>query len=213
MLIPVVWRLVDAARTGAGYREDSHYRFTVMLAVVRPVVLELGRPRVLDGAIDTPDEIAYLERNEVHGLSPATARQTVERRKTAHRQALPGYTILGKEAAQLGNEDRVRGTPASRGTAVGTVRVVRDESEFASLNSGEVLVCPYTNPTWTPLFSLASAVVVDAGGAASHAAIVAREHGIPAVMGTGNGTRVPTGGQRVIVDGAAGTVMRAETAG
>jgi rifampicin phosphotransferase len=89
---------------------------------------------------------------------------------------------------------------------------VHDESEFASLRDGEVLVCPYTNPTWTPLFSLAAAVVVDAGGAASHAAIVAREHGIPAVMGTRNGTRVLADGQRVVVDGDAGTVVLAGTA-
>ena len=61
---------------------------------------------------------------------------------------------------------------------------------FASLLPGEVLVCPYTNPSWTPLFERAVAVVVDTGGLASHAAIVAREYGIPAVMGTGTGTRV-----------------------
>jgi pyruvate,water dikinase len=70
-----------------------------------------------------------------------------------------------------------------------------------------VLVAPYTNPTWTPLFALAGAVVVDAGGVASHAAIVAREYGLPAVMGTGNATTRLRDGQRVLVDGEAGRVV------
>jgi rifampicin phosphotransferase len=74
------------------------------------------------------------------------------------------------------------------------------------VHSGDVLVCPYTNPAWTPLFSRAAAVVVDSGGIGSHAAIVAREYGIPAVMGTGTATTVLTDGQRVIVDGDAGLV-------
>ncbi len=69
-----------------------------------------------------------------------------------------------------------------------------------------MLVCPYTNPSWTPLFQRAAAVVVDSGGPASHAAIVAREYGIPAVMGTGRGTSVLSDGQLVTVDGTSGRV-------
>ncbi|TQM11981.1 PEP/pyruvate-binding domain-containing protein [Pseudonocardia kunmingensis] len=214
LLAPVVRRLVDAARTSAGFREDSHYQLVMTLAVARRVVLELGRRFCERGLLDAPDDIAYLERAEVTGLPPAAVRETVERRKAARRAALPGYSLIRAEpGAPVGDDGEVRGTPASRGSAVGPVRVVHDESEFANLQDGEVLVCPYTNPTWTPLFALASAVVVDAGGAASHAAIVAREHGIPAVMGTGNGTRVLTDGQRVVVDGNAGTVVHAGAAG
>jgi pyruvate,water dikinase len=74
------------------------------------------------------------------------------------------------------------------------------------LESGEILVCPYTNPSWTPLFGRAAAVVVDLGGVGSHAAIVAREYGIPAVMGTSNGTSILTDGQLVTVDGKLGRV-------
>ena len=74
---------------------------------------------------------------------------------------------------------------------------------------GEVLVCPYTNPSWTPLFQRAAAVVVDSGGVASHAAIVAREYGIPAVMGTGTATSVLSTGQRITVDGNTGRVTAA----
>ena len=92
----------------------------------------------------------------------------------------------------------------------GPVRVVRGPEEFGRLRSGDVLVCPYTNPSWTPLFQRAAAVVVDSGGATSHAAIVAREYGIPAVMGTGDGTRVLTDGRLVTVDGTAGRVTAAD---
>jgi len=73
-----------------------------------------------------------------------------------------------------------------------------------------VLVCPYTNPTWTTLFQRAAAVVVDSGGPGSHAAIVAREYGIPAVMGTGVGTATLTNGQLVTVNGSTGRVVLAD---
>jgi pyruvate,water dikinase len=89
------------------------------------------------------------------------------------------------------------------------VRVIRDASGFGSLRPGEVLVAPWTNPSWTPLFGIAGAVVVDTGGPASHAAIVAREYGIPAVVGTGNGTAVLPDGKVVTVDGAGGRVLDA----
>ena len=99
------------------------------------------------------------------------------------------------------------GTPASRGVATGAARIIAGPAEFASLRGGEVLVCPYTNPSWTPLFQRACAVVVDTGGLGSHAAIVAREYGIPAVMGTGTGTTTLAPGQRITVDGDQGIVV------
>ena len=101
------------------------------------------------------------------------------------------------------------GVPASGGRATGPVRVIREPAEFGALRGGDVLVCPYTNPTWTSLFQRAAAVVVDSGGIGSHAAIVAREYGMPAVMGTGNGTTVLVDGQRVTVDGDTGRVTAA----
>jgi pyruvate,water dikinase len=102
----------------------------------------------------------------------------------------------------------VTGTPAGAGIATGIARVVRGADDFDRLGSGEILVCPYTNPAWTPLFQRAAAVVVDTGATASHAAIVAREYGIPAVMGTGTGTLVISDGETVSVDGTHGRVTR-----
>ena len=86
---------------------------------------------------------------------------------------------------------------------------IRGPAEFGALRGGDVLVCPYTNPAWTPLFQRAAAVVVDSGGLGSHAAIVAREYGIPAVMGTGTGTGMLIDGQLVTVDGDTGRVTAA----
>ena len=94
--------------------------------------------------------------------------------------------------------------------ARGPARIVRDIAEFGKLRAGDVLVAPVTNPAWTPLFQRAAAVVVDAGGAASHAAIVAREYGVPAVMGTLSGTQELKDGQWIEVDGTHGLVLKAE---
>ncbi len=91
--------------------------------------------------------------------------------------------------------------------------MIHGPTEFSRLAPGDVLVCPYTNPAWTTLFQRAAAVVVDSGGPGSHAAIVAREYGIPAVMGTGIGTATLTDGQLVTVNGSTGRVTAAETDG
>jgi len=101
----------------------------------------------------------------------------------------------------------VTGTLAGGGRVSGAVRIVREPSEFGTLQQGEILVCPAANPSWTPLFQRAAAVVVDTGGLASHAAIVAHEYGIPAIMGTGRGTSLLSTGQQVSVDGGSGRVL------
>ena len=99
------------------------------------------------------------------------------------------------------------GTPASAGTYTGRVRLVRSEADFGTFLPGEVWVCATASPSWTILFAAAGALVADGGGVLAHAAIVAREHGLPAVVGTVHGTKKLTDGQLVTVDGTAGTVM------
>jgi pyruvate,water dikinase len=100
----------------------------------------------------------------------------------------------------------LHGQPASAGTARGRVRVVRDPASVADFEPGDVLVAPQTDPSWTPLFMVASAVVVGVGAMMSHAMIVSRELGIPCVAGIENVTELVTDGAMVEVDGAAGTV-------
>jgi pyruvate,water dikinase len=84
--------------------------------------------------------------------------------------------------------------------------VILSPADFERMVLDTILVCPTTNPAWTPLFALAKGLVTDIGGVAAHGSIVAREYGIPAVMGTGNGTQRIVSGQQVTVDGDAGTV-------
>jgi phosphohistidine swiveling domain-containing protein len=205
---PIINRQLRAARSGAGFRDDSQYVIEISFAVARRVLLELGSRLAAIGALAEPDDIVYLTIDELDPASNEASLRLVERRKAARVAALDDYTVIPAELFMPADTDGlVRGMPASRGRVVGRVRVIHDESEFATLEAGEVLVCPFTNPTWTPLFSIAAAVVVDSGGAASHAAIVAREVGIPAIMGTGNGTRILSDGQRVLVDAELGIVV------
>jgi pyruvate,water dikinase len=112
------------------------------------------------------------------------------------------------EAALMARETPsadLAGTPASAGTATGTVRVILDPVG-ARLEPGEILVAPSTDPGWTPLFMTAGALVMEMGGVISHGAVVAREYGIPAVVGVPDATSRLRTGQVVTVDGAAGTV-------
>ncbi|WP_149202162.1 PEP/pyruvate-binding domain-containing protein [Actinotalea subterranea] len=98
------------------------------------------------------------------------------------------------------------GSAGSRGTVTGVVRVVRGPDDFARASAGDILVCLWTDPSWTPLLGVVGGVVTQTGGALSHAAIVAREHGIPAVLGVPDALTRLRDGDRVTVDGTAGTV-------
>ena len=101
---------------------------------------------------------------------------------------------------------RAATSPLPSGTYRGPARIIRTESEYGKLRAGDVLVCLTTSPVWSVLFPNVGALVTNAGGALSHAAIIAREFGIPAVVGTGNATELVRDGQILVVDGAAGTV-------
>jgi pyruvate,water dikinase len=100
----------------------------------------------------------------------------------------------------------LKGVAASPGRVTALARVLHGPEDFAQMQAGDVLVAAITTPAWTPLFARASAVVTDVGGPLSHGSIVAREYGIPAVLGTGEATRRICSGDVVTVDGGAGTV-------
>jgi pyruvate,water dikinase len=123
-------------------------------------------------------------------------------------QLLWGVTAdrLREWAAGAEAGDGVHGYPASPGVAEGVARVVRDVNEIGTVQQGEVLVCPVTAPSWAPVFPKISAAVSDIGGMMSHAAIIAREYGLPAVVGTGHATKQIKTGDRVRVDGNTGVV-------
>src|SRR5204862_1792377 len=103
--------------------------------------------------------------------------------------------------------DGLVGTPASRGAAEGIARVIVDEHDFRRIEPGDVLVTTTTTPAWTPLFPSLAALVTETGGILSHAAVVAREYGLPAVVGVANATRAIPDGSRIRVDALEGTVQ------
>jgi pyruvate,water dikinase len=118
------------------------------------------------------------------------------------RENLNQWLASGGEA----NSNEVRGFAASSGVVEGPARVVKSVEEISRLRKGDILVCQVTNPTWAPIFQKIAAAVSDIGGSMSHAAIVAREYGLPAVVGTGNATLRIKDGQRIRVDGGRGVV-------
>ena len=102
----------------------------------------------------------------------------------------------------------IKGISGSSGTASGPACVITGPEEFGKLKKGDILICHYTDPEWTPLFTLAAAVVSDTGGSLLHAAIVEREYGIPAVLGTCTATEDITDGEMILVDGGTGEVKK-----
>ena len=213
---------VAAAKAGTAFREDSHFYATMVLPPLRRALSDLGRRLCEAGVLADPADVHHLRFEELAGMDDGGALPAAERERyrrlvlarAAKRRELEGIPLLDTASLFAHGRRRpgalVSGMPASRGQATGTVRIIRGPDEFGLLRSGEILVCPYTNPSWTPLFQRAAAVVVDAGGIASHAAIVAREYGIPAVMGTGSGTSALQDGQLVLVDGTRGRVTAAD---
>jgi pyruvate,water dikinase len=109
--------------------------------------------------------------------------------------------------------DTLKGVAASPGRVTAPARVLHGPEDFDQMQAGDVLVAPMTTPAWTPLFARASAIVTDVGGPLSHGSIVAREYGIPAVLGTGTATRRINSGQVITVDGGAGVVSVSKDGG
>ena len=201
-------------------REDTHFYATMALPVVHRVALELGKRLQRTGTLCRPEDVFHLRLEELADAGPswpppadvlerlaATAERRRLKRESVESRPFFDPGLLGTPGVHRPPGVLLAGTPGSPGVARGPARIVLDEAGFAALRDGEVLVAPLTNPAWTPLFARAAAVVVDTGGAASHAAIVAREYGVPAVMGTGDGTTKLADGQVVIVDGTRGVVI------
>lgn len=200
-------RLRETVRDAA-IRQTHQYRL---------IAREIGTRLAASGEIDSPDDVFYLVRDELRH-PPAYAKALIARRR-AERERLetqrPPLSFVGEwkpsgnDVAELKPGEYLRGTPVSAGLAKGPVRVLTVDS-MDELEPGEVLVTAFTDTGWTPFFSYAAAVVVDTGGEMSHAAVVAREFGIPCVVGTFTGSKVLETGYVVEVDGASGVVTRVE---
>jgi pyruvate,water dikinase len=214
-------------------REEQVREWTRPWPVMRRAVVRIGESLAGRGLLEAADDVFFLQRDEVLGALRGAALPTptsVAKRRTRREEqarlvppmAVGTWSPMLKRfvdsypamfGARPSERAIVSGVPASSGTATGLVRVIRGPDEFDRLRPGEVLVAPFTAPAWTPLFTRAAAVVTDVGSAAAHASIVAREYGIPAVVGCGDATARLETGMRVTVDGSTGNVEPAADPG
>jgi rifampicin phosphotransferase len=221
-------RLLADAQHLVPLREEQVAELTIAWPVMRRAVWRIGEALASRGVIAEPDDIFFLTRDEVlSALGDGGAASRVDvaaRRSTREQQArlVPPLLVgrlnplLKKYFAGMSrlfgavpsDTAIVSGTPASAGRASGAVRVIRGPEQFDELEPGEILVASLTAPAWTPLFTRAAAVVTDVGSPAAHASIIAREYGIPAVVGCGDATACLRTGMRVTVDGTTGNVER-----
>jgi pyruvate,water dikinase len=170
----------------------------------------------LDSGAAAPERGAALE-DRRDRITKRKAVWRAEKRATPPQQLPPKGRVMGIKtdafmpvSAEEQTGDVLKGVAASPGQITGTARVLLGPEDFHQMRSGDVLVAEITTPAWTPLFAMASAVVTDIGGPLSHGSIVAREYGIPAVLGTGVATQRIQSGQVVTVDGDAGLVTLVE---
>jgi pyruvate,water dikinase len=209
------------ARDLMGLRELPKNLIVLVLAGVRHQLSVVGEELAAAGMIETAGDIFFLDLAEVRrALGGEDVSAVVLRSRQAYERELRRHHIPrmllsdGTEPeAVAGNRPApaagvLLGSPASAGTITGTARVILDPVG-ARLEPGEILVAPSTDPGWTPLFLTAGALVMEMGGANSHGAVVAREYGIPAVVGVPEATVLLRTGTTVTVDGAAGTVSSA----
>lgn len=198
-------KLAEYYRTYHVQRERTQYLWEVCFYACRKA---LGRMAQLLGVPRA--DLLYLRYQELtkaleRGELDAEEREKIDRRKVL-RPTVEEYWKRQKWEVCKGDGETLHGVSGSAGKAEGRACVVRSPEEFSKLQKGDVLVCPYTDPEWTPLFALAAAVVSDTGGVLSHAAIVAREYRIPAVLAVGNATTALVDGDWVLVDGSKGEV-------
>jgi pyruvate,water dikinase len=222
-------RLLGDAQRFAVVREELVAELTLPWPVLRRAVAGLGENLTSQGMLEQPAQVFFLTRNEVvaavAGTSEPLASTANDRSQTwgQQRRLMPPLRLgvlppmmqrilATAESAVRGSAtastDDIVGVPASPGRASGPARIIRSTSEFDRVKPGDVLVASMTAPAWTPLFDRLAAIVTDTGSVAAHASIVAREYGLPAVVGTADSTARLRDGDLVEVDGSAGVVRR-----
>jgi len=214
-------------RALVGLRESPKFAIIRRFGLVREAMLADGQALVKDGVLDRPEDVFFLHMAELEALAAARQRDWAalvrERRRAYERECLrvqiprlllsdgsafyAGVTASdGERPAAAGPDAIIAGSPVSPGVVEGVVCVVLDPRR-AQLAPGEILVCPGTDPSWTPLFLVAGGLVMEVGGMMTHGSVVAREYGIPAVVGVHEATQRLETGQRIRVDGSAGTIV------
>jgi phosphohistidine swiveling domain-containing protein len=212
---PAAKAVLRLARRQIPLREIGKASFLQSIDVARAAARTLGEELAGSGAIADPDDVQYLTYEEITGRDFGDVRDRVTARRAKREgylrirlpdtwQGPPEAVALGEPASKA--PDVIRGLPVAPGIVEGRARVVTDPEAGIEIEPGEVLVCRTTDPSWASYFLVASALVIDIGGAMSHGAIVARELGVPCVINTRVGTSAIQTGDLVHVDGAAGEV-------
>ncbi len=224
--------ILKLSQAHAAHTDDAVFHFQRVLALIRATFLEIGRRLAGIGVIQQAKDVFYLERKELWQTPRTNLAELVAKRRdlreSQKRLAPPPFipllsdpawsndpqgkmfaSVLGDTVFRRGVQERngrkiLIGTPGSPGRARGIARVITGPGDFHRFQPGDVLVAHTTTPIWTPLFNIASAAITEVGGPFSHAAIVAREFGIPLVNGAIDATRVIVDGTSIIVDGSAG---------
>jgi pyruvate,water dikinase len=218
-------RLLTETQRLVPIREEQVAELTIAWPVMRRAVVRIGEELASRGVLATDDDVFFLTRTELVTALASSFGAGIDvgprRAARAEQATLVPPLLVGRLSPILrrvwetfprlvgavrSERAIVAGSPASPGRAIGLVRVIRGPSEFDELQHGEILVAPLTAPAWTPLFERAAAVVTDVGSAAAHASIMAREYGIPAVVGCGDATTRLRTGMRMSVDGTTGNV-------
>jgi len=218
----LVRALLRRVRALSGLREMPKFQIIRLFARARAILAPVGAELAAAGRIARDDDLWFLTLPDVRrglageDLHAVVATRRAEYARELRRRHIPRVLLSDGTDAEAAyttpGEGGLRGTPASPGVARGTARVLLSPVG-ARLEPGEVLVAPATDPGWTPLFLTASALVMEMGGMMSHGAVVAREYGIPAVVGVAGATERIATGQQVSVDGSAGQVSVEDAAG
>jgi pyruvate,water dikinase len=205
------------ARELIGMRELPKFYLVTMLAAARCELEVVGSELARRGLLESPEDVFFLDLHEARAaLDGARLSDLVRSRRSDYewelrRRHLPRVLLSDGTEPEATAEPSAHadgtlvGIPASAGAVTGTAAVVLDPQN-ARLESGQILVCPSTDPGWTPLFLTAGGLVMEMGGANSHGAVVAREYGIPAVVGVARATERIATGDEITVDGMAGTI-------
>ncbi|GFP74099.1 phosphoenolpyruvate synthase [Clostridium fungisolvens] len=217
-------RLVKLYRNLMGMREHHKFAVVKLLNIYKRAILEEARSFVQRGILEDEEDIFYLTLEEIIELEEGTFSNNIKdfivERKKQHEvnkdknpprvMTSEGEIIVGKSRDVIVPEGALSGTPVSVGVIEGIARVVV-RLEEAKLNPGEILVAPYTDPAWTPLFTSAVGLVTEVGGMMTHGSVVAREYGIPAVVGIEKVTEIIKDGDYIRVNGTDGFVQILKT--
>jgi rifampicin phosphotransferase len=188
-----------------------------VFARARALLWKIGEELKEAGRLEHAGDVFFVTLPETRAaLADKDLRSVVRERRAGYEQELnrrrvprillsDGTEPTAEETLDAASEGALRGTPASAGTVSAKARVILDPTG-ARLEPGEILVAPSTDPGWTPLFLTAGGLVMEMGGAMSHGAVVAREYGIPAVVGVPDATERIATGERITVDGFTGRV-------